>query len=359
MENSSTSDNRRVVRVGKRKIGGENPVSVQTMTNTDTKDIESTTKQIKQMVSAGAEIVRLSLYDLECVDAFRLIRERFPGIPFVGDIHYDHRIAIEAVQKGIDKIRLNPGNIESESKIRDVVSACRERGIPIRVGANSGSINKRFKSLEASDALVESALEQVRILEKNGFEDIVIAVKSSDVRQTIRAYQSIYAKVLYPLHLGVTEAGPLESSLIKSSVAMGLLLINGIGDTIRYSITGDPVQEVNAGIELLIAIGEREGVQIVSCPTCARTTIDMNDYVERVRSITSGIRVPLKIAIMGCVVNGVGEGENADIGIAGTKNGGAVFIDGRIMGRYSKDELFPRFEAFLLKKIQQKKEERA
>ncbi|MFW6263255.1 MAG: flavodoxin-dependent (E)-4-hydroxy-3-methylbut-2-enyl-diphosphate synthase [Thermotogota bacterium] len=339
------------VRVGHAVIGGNHDITVQSMTNTDTKDIYSTSVQIRQLVSAGCDIIRIGLYDIECVEAFRQVRKAFHEVPLVGDVHFDYKIALKAIKEGIDKIRLNPGNIDAEWKIREIVIAAREKGIPIRVGANSGSINKRFQKLSRVDALVESALEQARLLEKNGFEDIVIAVKSSAPLETIQANEQLSNKTQHPLHLGVTEAGPLRQSLVKSSIALSNLLLKGIGDTLRYSISGDPVEEVLAGHQLLISLGLREGINLVSCPTCARTEIDLDDYTSRVNEMIQGIKKPLTIAIMGCVVNGMGEGKYADLGIAGTKNGGVIFKKGEIFGKFNHEDLFVVFEKELKKII--------
>jgi len=341
------------VRVGRISIGGKTPITIQSMTNTDTKDIYSTTLQMRQLISAGCEIIRISLYDIECIEAFREIRKAFCDIALVGDIHFDYKIAVKAIEAGIDKIRLNPGNIDADWKIQEIVKAAKDQGVPVRVGANSGSINKRFLNLNKVEALVESALEQVAILEKYEFEDIVIAVKSSDVLETIQANERISLRTQYPLHLGVTEAGPLRTSLVKSSIAMSHLLLKGIGDTLRYSISGDPVEEVLAGQQLLIALGLREGVNLVSCPTCARTEIDMDEYTSRVSEMIKGVKKPLTIAIMGCVVNGMGEGKHADLGIAGTKTGGVIFKKGEIFGKYNRENLFREFEKELKNIIDQ------
>ncbi len=339
------------VNVGKTTIGNGSDITVQSMTNTDTKDIYSTTIQMRQLISAGCEIIRIALYDMECVEAFREIRKAFHDYPIVGDIHFDYKIALKAIDAGIDKIRLNPGNIDADWKIREIVIAAKNKGIPIRVGANSGSINKRFQSLPRVDALVESALEQVGILEKYEFENIVVAVKSSNVLETIKANERLSLKTQYPLHLGVTEAGPLRQSLVKSTIALSNLLLKGLGDTIRYSISGDPVEEVLAGHQLLMALGMRKGVNLISCPTCARTEIDMEYYTSRVSEMIRGITKPLTIAIMGCVVNGMGEGKHADLGIAGTKNGGVIFRKGEIFGKYNRETLFSEFERELKKII--------
>lgn len=341
----------KTVHVGHAAIGGKHSISVQSMTNTDTKNIYSTNVQIRKLVSAGCEIVRIALYDIECVEAFRELRKAFHDIPFVGDIHFDYKIALAAIDAGIDKIRLNPGNIDTDWKIREIVTAAKEKGIPIRVGANSGSINKRFQNLPKVEALVESALKQVQLLEKFGFEDIVIAVKSSCPLETIQTNELLSSKTQHPIHLGVTEAGPLRQSLVKSTIALSHLLQKGIGDTLRYSISGDPVEEVLAGQQLLISLGLREGVNLVSCPTCARTEIDMDEYTSRVSAMIQGIKKPLTIAIMGCVVNGMGEGKHADLGIAGTKNGGVIFKKGEIFGKFNRENLFVVFEEELQKLI--------
>jgi (E)-4-hydroxy-3-methylbut-2-enyl-diphosphate synthase len=337
----------RSVHIGESEIGNKSSIKIQSMTNTDTKDIEATSQQIKRLIGANCEIIRMAFYDLECVEAFRKLRKAFPHVPFVADIHFDYRIALGAIKAGVDKIRLNPGNIEEEWKIKEVAQAAKDKGISIRVGANSGSINKRFKTMNRTEALVESALEQVELLERHNFEDIVIAVKSSDVIETVEANRLLSKKVDYPLHLGVTEAGPLRSSLIKTSAALGTLLMEGIGDTIRYSISGDSVEECTAAHQLLLSLGLRKGIQLVSCPTCARTNIDMEEYTSRVTEIIRGVEKPLIVAIMGCVVNGMGEGEHADLGIAGTKSGGVIFRNGEIIGKHDKEHLFGEFEKIL------------
>ncbi len=339
------------VHVNKVGIGSDYPISIQSMTNTDTKDVYSTSVQIRELVSAGCEIVRISLYDMECLDAFLEIREAFCDIPLVGDIHFDYKIALKSIEAGVDKLRLNPGNIDAQWKIKEIVKAAKEKKIPIRVGANSGSINRKFSHMPRMEAIVESALDQVFMLEKFGFEDIVIAVKSSDVFDTIEANQILCKKTQHPIHLGLTEAGPLMPSLVKSSVAMGNLLLQGIGDTLRYSISGDPVDEVLAANQLLVSLGLKKGINLVSCPTCARTEIDIEYYISRVSEMIKGIDKTLTVAVMGCVVNGIGEGKHADLGIAGTKTGGVIFKKGEIYGKFNQQELFSEFEALLKKLI--------
>ncbi len=318
---------------------------IQSMTNTDTKDVVATLRQISRLRAAGCEAIRLALYDLECVDSLRQIRKETGDYPLIADVHYDYRIALEAIRAGIDKVRINPGNIGEGWKVKEIAKAAEEREVPIRVGANSGSLEKDFGHLPVVEALVASALREVKLLEDAGMSRIVIAVKSSNVMEMVEATRRVSNSVSYPLHLGVTEAGPLSISLVKSTLGIGLLLSEGIGDTIRYSISGDPVQEVDAAKTLLKAIGLLSGPDIISCPTCARTCIDVEEYALKVTELTRACVKPVRIAIMGCVVNGIGEGKNADLGIAGLPDGGALFEKGEILGRYPKSELFPAFEA--------------
>ena len=332
------------VRVGPIMIGGGNPIVIQSMTNTDTKDVAGTIGQISCLRSAGCDAVRLALYDLECVASLREIRKAIGEYPLIADIHYDYRIALGAIQAGIDKVRLNPGNIGEGWKVKEVAKAAKEKGIPLRVGVNSGSLEKEYGHLPIVEALVASALREVKLLEDAGMDRIVVAVKSSNVMDMVEASHRISNLVDYPLHLGVTEAGPLSVSLVKSTLGIGLLLSEGIGDTIRYSISGDSVKEVYAAKTLLTSAGLFTGPDIISCPTCARTCIDVEEYALTVIELTKTCSKPLKIAIMGCVVNGVGEGKNADLGIAGIPNGGAIFEKGKIVGQYPKSELFSAFE---------------
>lgn len=332
----------RTVRVGNLIIGGGASIIIQSMTNTDTKDVEATVKQIKTLVDAGCEIVRISLPDLESARKVGVIKERLRELnaeaPLVGDIHFDYRIALEAIKHGIDKIRINPGNIGSESKVAEVVKAAKERGIPIRVGANSGSLPKDLEHLPPAQALAEAALREVRILEKHGFEDIVISVKSSDVIETIESNRYVAKIVDYPLHVGVTEAGTLYNSLIKSSIAIGTLILEGIVDTLRISIAGDPLNEVIAAKKLLTALHLRKGPNVVACPTCARTVFDVEAVALEVEKLVADVQEDITISVLGCVVNGIGEGKDADVGIAGVKDGVVVFYRGKIIGTYKFDE---------------------
>ncbi len=330
---------KKVVTVGKINIGGNFPITIQSMTNTDTKDVSGTVNQIKKLEEVGCEIVRVSVPDNESAKAIKAIKERV-NIPIVADIHFDYKIAIESIKNGADKIRINPGNIGSAEKVLEVVKVAKEYGVPIRVGANSGSINKKYEHLPKIDALVESALEEVRILESAGFYDIVISLKSSDILETVQANRKIHALVDYPVHIGVTEAGTLYNSLIKSSAALGTLLLEGIGDTIRISIAGDPVNEVITAKKLLTFLKMRKGVDVVACPTCARSNFDVEQVALEVEKFLSNIEEDITVSVLGCVVNGVGEAKDSDVGIAGVKDGIAVFYKGEIIGNYQKEKAF-------------------
>jgi len=337
--------------VGNVPVGGDSPITVQSMINTVTKDIESTVKQIKELEDAGCHIIRAAINDLEDAKAIKKIKKEIK-IPFIADIQFDYRLAIAAVENGADCLRINPGNIGSKEKVMEVVKSCRERKVPIRIGVNSGSIKKEF--LEKyngvnADSMVYSALEQVRLLEDMGHEDIKISLKASSVRLTIEAYEKISEMVNYPLHLGVTEAGPVWRGTIKSAVGIGTLLAKGIGDTIRVSLTGNPVEEVKVGREILKSLGLlNEGVEIISCPTCGRTKIKLIDMVEEVEKRLKSIDKPLKVAIMGCAVNGPGEAREADVGIAGGQGEGLIFKKGQIIKKvkeeYLIDELMKEIE---------------
>ncbi|OAA30978.1 4-hydroxy-3-methylbut-2-en-1-yl diphosphate synthase [Kosmotoga arenicorallina S304] len=329
----------RIVKIGKISIGGGNPIAIQSMTNTDTRDTKATLEQINALYRAGCDLVRVSIPDFESLDAFAAIVKCSP-VPLIADIHYDYRLAIGAIEKGASKVRINPGNIGQSWKVREIVSAAKDYGIPIRVGANSGSIKESFKAYETKAiALAESALEETHILESLGFYDIVISAKSSSVIETIEANKYISSKVDYPLHIGVTEAGIFETAVVKSSVGIGTLLLEGIGDTIRVSIAGDPLTEVRIAKKLLKSLNLREGVEVIACPTCARTEIDVESLAYDVENWLEGLDKNLTVAVMGCVVNGIGEGKDADIGIAGTASGAVIFTKGEIVKRVKKDIL--------------------
>lgn len=323
-------------------IGQAYPVSIQSMTNTDTRNVPETLKQIRALTTAGCEIVRVAVPDQEAAQSLGKICTSSP-VPVVADIHFDYRLALMAIQAGVQGLRINPGNIGNEARIREVVLAARQADIPIRVGVNSGSVEKdmlvRYGGVNV-DSLVESALKHVHILESIGFEKIKISIKASHVPLMIAAYREIATRVEYPLHLGVTEAGSLRSGVVKSAVGIGTLLAEGIGDTIRVSLTGDPVQEIPVAKEILRSLGLRkEGVEIISCPTCGRCQVDLAAIVAQVEEATKEIQEHITVAIMGCVVNGPGEARGADLGIAGGRGEALLFRKGEILGKVPEDQL--------------------
>lgn len=330
------------VRVGSVFLGGDSPVSVQSMTNTDTRDVKSTIEQIKRLEEAGCDIVRCAVPDMEAAAAIKNIVKGI-NIPLVADIHFDYRLALEAIKNGVSALRINPGNIGSADRVRLVAEAAKSREIPIRIGVNSGSLEKELLKKYGSptpEALVESALGHVRILEDMNFNDIVISIKSADVLKMIDSYRLMSEKVDYPLHLGVTEAGTLWRGTIKSSIGIGTLLSEGIGDTIRVSLTGDPVEEIKVGREILKTFGYvKSGIQFISCPTCGRTKIDLISIAEQVESKLASCKKNIKVAIMGCVVNGPGEAREADIGIAGGNGEGLIFKKGEIVRKVDEKDL--------------------
>lgn len=345
----------RQIHVGKVAIGGESTISVQSMTNTDTSDVDLTVAQIHRLEVAGCDIVRVAVPDKEAAEAIRKIREKI-AIPLIGDIHFDSRLAITAMEHGADGIRINPGNLGGEEKIARVVDAAKLHKVPIRVGVNSGSIEKDllktygYPTADNTDALIESAMRNVRLLEKHGFYEIKISIKSADVLTTIHGYRKLSAVTDYPLHLGVTEAGGLIAGTVKSSVALGILLSQGIGDTFRISLTRDPVEEVRVGFELLRSLKIRErGPELISCPTCGRTRIDLFSLAEEVERYVQTMECPLKVAVMGCVVNGPGEAKQADIGVAGGNGVGIIFKKGEIWKKVKEEELMDVFMAELKK----------
>ena len=334
--------NTRTVPIGKVRIGGKNPVAVQSMTKTFTRDIKATVDQIKKLEDAGCRIVRCAVADERDALAIKQIKKHI-SIPLVADIHFNYRLALTAIESGADKIRINPGNIGGAEKLKAVVSACKKKKIPIRIGVNSGSLEKdilkKYKHPTAK-ALVESALRNIRILEKLNFRDIVVSIKSTSVPVTIDAYRMLSKKVNYPLHVGVTEAGISTSGMIRSSVGIGALLAEGIGDTIRVSLTGDPVTEVIVAKEILRSLELiRGGATIISCPTCGRCEIDVEEIARAVEKGTKGVKKPVKIAIMGCVVNGPGEAADADIGLAGGKGRGLIFRRGKIVKEVPESQM--------------------
>ena len=337
----------RETKVGGRSIGGSSPITVQSMTNTDPKDFESTYNQARALSDAGCDIIRMTAPDIESVGVFRYIRERGISVPLVADIHFDYKIAIAAAEAGADKLRINPGNIGSENKVFEVVRACLANGTAIRIGVNSGSLEPEILRKHGSptaEALAESALNHIAILERAGFYNTVISVKSSDTETMIRANRILSEKTDYPLHLGVTEAGGGRRALIKSSVGIGALLAEGIGDTVRISLTDDPVREVEAARELLSVMGLRDsgGMEIVSCPTCGRTKIDLISLLARFEAAAEkeGLKnKDIKVAIMGCAVNGPGEAREADVGIAGGVGEALLFKRGKIIRKIKEQDI--------------------
>lgn len=333
---------KRLVNAGGVLIGGDAPVSIQSMTNTDTRDYKKTVSQILKLEDAGCEIIRCAVPDLEAAQAIKKIKSQI-HIPLVADIHFDYRLALECMKNGVDKIRINPGNIGSKDRVKKVVEMAKDKGIPIRIGVNGGSLEKelleKYKSPTA-DALVESAMRHVEILDDLNFSDIVISIKTSDVPTTIKAYQKLDAITDIPSHVGVTESGTLKSGIIKSSVGIGSLLSQGIGNTIRVSLTADPVEEVYAAKDILKVLGMRKsGVKFVSCPTCGRTQIDLIKIATEVEERLKNIQKDITVAVMGCAVNGPGEAREADIGIAGGKGEGLIFSHGEILKKVPEDKI--------------------
>ncbi len=338
----------RPVKIGAATIGGKAPVTIQSMTNTDTCDPDSTLGQIARLHEAGCELVRLAVPDERAAKLLRYYKEHSP-IPIIADIHFDFRLALLSMDQGVDKIRINPGNIGGKEKLSQVVKRAAEKNVAIRIGVNAGSVqkelHKKYGGINA-DALVESALNTLVFFESLGFYDIVISLKASNVASTVKAYEVIADKTTYPLHIGVTEAGRGLKAAVKSSIGIGSLLLKGIGDTVRVSLTGDPVQEINVAKEILQAAGVRHfGPEIISCPTCSRCKIDLEALLDRVEEVTEGMREPIKIAVMGCPVNGPGEAREADIGISGASSkGGVVFKKGQIVKHVNNEDLMRVFE---------------
>ncbi|MCD7878524.1 MAG: flavodoxin-dependent (E)-4-hydroxy-3-methylbut-2-enyl-diphosphate synthase [Candidatus Gastranaerophilales bacterium] len=333
------------IEIGNVKIGGDSPISVQSMTNTDTRDVKSTLKQINILKEHGCELVRLAILNPEAAEAIREIKKQSP-IPIIADIHFDYRLAVKCIENGIDALRINPGNIGKEENIKKVVSLAKTNNIPIRIGINGGSLEKDLEQMNIPlhEKMVMSALRHIRILEDNNFDKIKVSLKSSDVLTTIEAYRMISTKIEYPLHLGVTEAGTYTGGIIKSSVGLGTLLAEGIGDTIRVSLTDSPVEEVKSGYLILKSLGLRKkGINFISCPTCGRTQIDLINLAKEVEKRLENFEKPLTIAVMGCAVNGPGEAKHADYGIAGGIKEGYIFKKGEILKKLPEDKLVDEF----------------
>lgn len=340
-------DNTKVIKIGDRLIGGGNPIMIQSMTNTKTEDVEKTVAQIKELTEAGCDIIRCAVPTMEAAEAFKEIKRQI-SIPLVADIHFDYKLAIAAIENGADKIRINPGNIGSIDRVKAVVDAAKERNIPIRVGVNSGSLEKaileKYGKVTA-EGLVESALDKVKIIEDLGYDNLVISIKSSDVMMCVKAHELIAKQTDYPLHVGITESGTITSGNIKSALGLGLILNQGIGDTIRVSLTGNPVEEIKSAKLILKTLGLREGgISVVSCPTCGRTQIDLIGLAQKVETMVSKYDLDIKVAVMGCVVNGPGEAREADIGIAGGKEEGLLIKKGEVIKKVPENQLLAVLE---------------
>ncbi len=335
-------DHTKKIRIGDRIIGGGSPILIQSMTNTKTEDVEATVAQIKKLEAAGCDIIRCAVPTREAAQALTSIKQQIK-IPLVADIHFDYKLAIAAIEAGADKIRINPGNIGSSDRVRAVVDAAKERQIPIRVGVNSGSLEKEILERDhgvTAEGLVESALRQTAVIEDMGYDNLVISIKSSDVMLCARAHELLAKKTRYPLHVGITEAGTLLSGNIKSAIGLGIILSQGIGDTIRVSLTGDPLEEIKSAKLILRTLGLRKGgIEVVSCPTCGRTKIDLIGLANQVETMVEDIPLDIKVAVMGCIVNGPGEAKEADIGIAGGKGEGLLFKKGVAVRKVPEAEL--------------------
>ena len=334
----------REVKIGNRIIGGNHPIAIQSMTNTKTEDVAATVAQIHQLTKAGCEIIRCAVPTMEAAKALGEIKKQIT-IPLVADIHFDYRLAIAAMENGADKIRINPGNIGSADRVKAVVDEAKSRNIPIRVGVNSGSLEKdlveKYHGVTA-EGIVESALDKVKMIEDMGYDNLVISIKSSDVMMCVKAHELIASKTEHPLHVGITEAGTLISGNIKSSIGLGLILSKGIGDTIRVSLTGDPIEEIKSAKLILRTLGLRKGgIEVVSCPTCGRTQINLIQLANQVETMVAEFPLDIKVAVMGCVVNGPGEAKEADLGVAGGIGEGLIIKHGKVFKKVPEEELLP------------------
>lgn len=341
----------KVIQIGNVKIGGGNPIAIQSMTNTKTEDVEATVAQILALEAVGCEIIRCAVPTMEAAKALAEIKKQI-HIPLVADIHFDYRLAIAAIENGADKIRINPGNIGDMDRVRQVVEKAKEYNVPIRVGVNSGSLEKNLVEKYGgvtAEGIVESALDKVRIIEEMGYDNLVVSIKSSDVLMCVKAHELIAKECSYPLHVGITESGTVLSGNIKSSVGLGIILYQGIGDTIRVSLTGDPLEEIKSAKLILKTLGLRQGgIEVVSCPTCGRTQIDLIGLANQVENMVADIPLDIKVAVMGCVVNGPGEAKEADIGIAGGVGEGLLIKKGQIIKKVKEEELLETLRQELL-----------
>lgn len=352
----------RQIRVGNVLVGGDAPISVQSMTNTDTCDVDATVAQVRAIADAGADIVRVSVPSMEAAEAFRQIRAGV-SVPLVADIHFDHRIALKVAEYGVDCLRINPGNIGRDEKVREVISCARDRGIPIRIGVNAGSLGKdlqRKYGEPTAQALVESALRHVDILDKHDFQDFKVSVKASEVFMAVEAYRLLATQIEQPLHLGITEAGGLRGGTVKSAVGLGMLLMEGIGDTIRVSLAADPVEEVKVGFEILKSLKLRtNGINFIACPSCSRQNFDVIATMNTLEQRLEDVRTPMDVAVIGCVVNGPGEAREADVGLTGATPSNLIYVDGKPDHKVSNQDFLDHLEQVIRDKAAQLEEQRA
>ena len=352
----------RQIMVGTVPVGGDAPISVQSMTNTETCDVDATLAQINAIAEAGADIVRVSVPSLDAAEAFKLIRQQSP-VPLVADIHFDHKIALKVAEYGVDCLRINPGNIGKEQKVREVIAACKDKGIPIRIGVNAGSLGKELMRKypePTSEALIESALKNVDILDRHNFPDFKVSVKASEVFMAVAAYRGLAQQIEQPLHLGITEAGALRGGTVKSAVGLGMLLMEGIGDTMRVSLAADPVEEVKVGFEILKSLKLRtNGINFVACPSCSRQNFDVIGTMNELERRLEDIRTPMDVAVIGCIVNGPGEAKEADVGLTGATPSNLIYLDGEPDHKVSNTDFVDHLESVIRKRAENLEAQRA
>ena len=352
----------RQIMVGTVPVGGDAPISVQSMTNTETCDVDATLVQINAIAEAGADIVRVSVPSMDAAEAFKLIRQQSP-VPLVADIHFDHKIALKVAEYGVDCLRINPGNIGKEQKVREVIAACKDKGIPIRIGVNAGSLGKELMRKypePTSDALIESALKNVDILDRHNFPDFKVSVKASEVFMAVAAYRGLAQQIEQPLHLGITEAGALRGGTVKSAVGLGMLLMEGIGDTVRVSLAADPVEEVKVGFEILKSLKLRtNGINFVACPSCSRQNFDVIGTMNELERRLEDIRTPMDVAVIGCIVNGPGEAKEADVGLTGATPSNLIYLDGEPDHKVSNTDFVDHLESVIRKRAENLEAQRA
>ncbi|MBT6181115.1 MAG: flavodoxin-dependent (E)-4-hydroxy-3-methylbut-2-enyl-diphosphate synthase, partial [Halieaceae bacterium] len=352
----------RQIMVGNVPVGGDAPISVQSMTNTETCDVSATVAQIEAIADAGADIVRVSVPSMDAAEAFKEIRKASP-VPLVADIHFDHKIALKVAEYGVDCLRINPGNIGKEQKVREVIAACKDKGIPIRIGVNAGSLGKELMRKypePTAEALIESALKNVDILERHNFPDFKVSVKASDVFMAVAAYRGLAQQIEQPLHLGITEAGALRGGTVKSAVGLGMLLMEGIGDTLRVSLAADPVEEVKVGFEILKSLKIRaNGINFIACPSCSRQNFDVIGTMNELERRLEDIRTPMDVAVIGCIVNGPGEAKEADVGLTGATPSNLIYLDGEPDHKISNTNFVDHLESVIRKRAENLEAQRA